>query len=304
MRLGASLLVVVLAAAPLAAQGHDPDSATLARISAGLKYQQGKIVLGDRLATLEVPSSFRFLDGDQASTVLVQAWGNPPGDKPLGMLVPADLDPIEAGSWAVIVTYAEDGYVKDDDAKKIDYGKLLKEMQEGTKKENPERVKAGYPAVTVVGWAESPKYDYGAHKLYWAKELEFGGDTSHTLNYDIRILGRRGVLVLSAVAPMTALPTVSQGMQEVLSFVDFNDGHRYTDFIKGEDKVAEYGIAGLVVGAVAAKAGLFKVLFGALLAFKKLIVVIFAGAAGGLAKLFGKKKTVIYEAPNAGPPSA
>src|SRR3989449_2653188 len=34
---------------------------------------------------------------------------------------------------------------------------------------------------------------------------------------------------------------------------------RYADFIPGTDKVAEYGIAALIAGGLAAKAGLFKV---------------------------------------------
>src|SRR2546426_2131137 len=35
-----------------------------------------------------------------------------------------------------------------------------------------------------------------------------------------------------------------------------NEGHRYADFVPGTDKVAEYGIAALIAGGVAAKAGL------------------------------------------------
>lgn len=45
-----------------------------------------------------------------------------------------------------------------------------------------------------MGWAEPPSYDAPAHKMYWAKDLLFSGNTEHTLNYNIRILGRRGVL--------------------------------------------------------------------------------------------------------------
>ena len=53
-----------------------------------------------------------------------------------------------------------------------------------------------------------PSYDAAAHKLYWAKELMFGTDMDHTLNYNIRVLGRRGVLVLNAVAEMKQLAVI------------------------------------------------------------------------------------------------
>src|SRR5664279_3849713 len=57
----------------------------------GLQPRQGQIVLGDKLATLNVPPGFQFLSGADASKVLVNLWGNPPGEQPLGMLMPAGV---------------------------------------------------------------------------------------------------------------------------------------------------------------------------------------------------------------------
>lgn len=67
---------------------------------------------------------------------------------------------------------------------------------------NEERRKQGFPTVRLIGWAEPPSYDQAANKMYWAKELAFSDSVARTLNYSIRILGRRGVLVLNAVAAM------------------------------------------------------------------------------------------------------
>jgi len=92
--------------------------------------------------------------------------------------------------------------------------------------------------------------------------------------------------VLNAVASMDQLAAVKQEMSKVIGFVEFNEGHRYAAFMPGNDKVAEYGIAALVAGGLAAKAGLFKVLLGALIALKKLIIVGLAAGAAFLRKLF------------------
>ena len=47
-------------------------------------------------------------------------------------------------------------------------------------------------------------------------------------------------------------------MQEVITFAEFSPGSRYEDYNAATDKLAEYGVAGLVAGgAVAAKAGFF-----------------------------------------------
>ena len=41
----------------------------------------------------ESASSFRFLGPEDSQKVLVDLWGNPKGDAPLGMLIPADKEP-------------------------------------------------------------------------------------------------------------------------------------------------------------------------------------------------------------------
>jgi uncharacterized membrane-anchored protein len=257
-----------------------------------LKFQQGEVKLKDGLATLKASAKFRYLDPDQTDTVLVQLWGNPPRqEKTLGMLFPAEISPADPESWGVVITYDEDGYVKDDEAASIKYDELLKEMQEGTREASKERVKQGYEAIELIGWAAPPRYDQTAHKLYWAKELSFGGEPEHTLNYDIRALGRRGVLSLNAIATMNQLQSIEKDMQEVLSFVEFNEGHRYGDYVAGVDKVAAYGIGALIAGKLAAKAGLFKLLLLFAAKFWKLLIVA-ALAIGALVKklLSGRRK--------------
>ena len=217
-------------------------------IASRLKFQQGEIKLKDGLATLKASAKFRYLDPDQTDTVLVQLWGNPPRqEKTMGMLFPADISPADPESWGVVITYDEDGYVKDDEAAGIKYDELLKEMQEGTRESSKERVKQGYEAIELIGWAAPPRYDQTAHKLYWAKELSFGGEPEHTLNYDIRALGRRGVLAQRGRLDEPVADD-RERHAEVLSFVEFNEGHRYGDYVAGVDKVAAYGIGALIAG--------------------------------------------------------
>ena len=256
-----------------------------------LKFEQGSIKLKNGLATLNVPKEYRFLGPDDAQKVLVEAWGNPPGTKPLGMLFRSDVGPASDNSWGVVITYDEDGYVKDDEAEKINYSELLKNMQDATAEANAARQQAGYEKVTLIGWAEPPHYDKAAHKLYWAKELQFGAEPEHTLNYDIRALGRAGVLSLNAVSSTKQLQTVQADMQKVLAFVEFNEGHRYRDFVPGADKVATYGIGALIAGKLAAKAGLFKIILSALLAAKKFVVVGLVALGALLKKLFSRKSS-------------
>lgn len=278
--IAAAALALTLASATMAAQGSvNPEE-----FESKLEYKTGTVQLSGGMATLTLPESFRYL-GEQDSRKLLVAWGNPPeaGAGVLGMLVPSEISPLSQEGWAIVITYDDDGYVNDEDAKTLDYDKMLTEMQEQTADSNEVREKEGFEPITLVGWAEPPHYDAKAHKLYWAKELKFGSAADHTLNYSIRILGRRGVLVLNAVSSIDQLAEVKARTPDVLAAVDFNEGHRYADYLPGTDKAAAYGIGGLILGSAAAKAGFFKGIWLVLLASKKLV---FAGivAAGALIK--------------------
>jgi len=258
-----------------------------------LNYQHGDIDLRGGLAKLSVPKEFNYLGPDDAETVLVKLWGNPPSEvKPLGLLIPAGMTPISSNCWVVTIDYSEGGYVKDDDASKINYDDLLKKMQAGVVEENKARKEKGYPTVDLIGWAAPPRYDAATHKLYWAKQLKFEGESADTLNYSIRMLGRKGVLELNAIASMEQLGEIDKQTPQILGMVDFKEGSRYADFDPKVDKVAKYGIATLVAGgalAAAAKLGLLKGLWVFILAAKKFIIIGVIAVVAFFKKLFKRE---------------
>ena len=285
--LAAFLFCMTLGTLPVCAADSPDSSATLL---ASFKPQAGKITLPGNIGTLDLPPTFRYLSPEDAGRLLSEGWGNPPSPPTLGMILPAGVNPLSPEGWGVVVTYDKDGHVKDDDASSIKYDELLKQMQEGTASRNEERKKSGYPAMNLVGWAEAPSYDQATHKLYWAQQLHTEGAGEDGLNYNIRVLGREGVLVLNAVAGMSQIATIKNEMKQVTAFTDFSQGNRYADFNGSTDKVAEYGLAALVAGGAAAKLGLFGKLFALLLAFKKLLIIGGAAVASAVYKFLGREK--------------
>lgn len=289
------LVVLCLSLAGLMASAHAADKPAAPEMTeeqflAQLKFQRGKITLPGAIATLDLPANFRYLSPADAERVLVDAWGNPPGFESLGMIVPAATSVLERDSWGVMVTYEKDGHIKDDDADSIKYDELLKEMQSSVLEGNKERKEQGYPAIHLMGWAEKPSYAKDSHKLYWAKDLMADGG-AHSLNYNVRVLGREGVLNLNAIAGMDQIETIKKEMRQVTAFTDFTPGNRYADFDGKTDKVAEYGLAALVAGGVASKLGLFGKLIALLLAFKKVLLVLLFGGATAIWKFFtGRRK--------------
>lgn len=254
-----------------------------------LDYKQGSVLLESVAITLNVPGGFYFLSAKDAVPVLTELWGNPASAATgiLGMILPSSATPVD-GTWGAVVSFDTDGYVSDDDAANINYSELLEEMKAGTEAVNAERAKQGFAAIRLIGWASPPFYDKATHKLHWAKELEFGGEPNHTLNYDVRALGRHGVLKMNFVAEIGDLAAIKRVIPTVMAMPSFEHGSRYEDYLPGVDKVAAYGIGGLITGKVLAKAGLLALGLAFLKKGWILIVVAIAALLGSIGKLFGK----------------
>lgn len=272
-----------------AVEPETEPGAAMQKVVDSLHYREGDFSIDSAHATVHVRKGFHYLDAADGQKVLEDLWGNPPDDSVLGLLVPDDIELLGEHSWVVVLTYADDGHVGDEDATSIDYDKMLKEMQADTLAANTEREKSGYQKVQLIGWAAPPRYDASSRKLHWAKELAFGDSAEHTLNYDIRVLGRAGYLSMNAVASVSDLELVQSGMDQVMAMTEFNEGERYADFNSSTDKVAGYGLAALVGGAIAAKTGLFAKLLVMLLAAKKLIILGLIALAAGLKRFLGRK---------------
>ena len=269
------------------AQSSADEQKVLDSIENSFKFDHGTLSLKGGIGEIKVPQGFKYLEPVQAEHVLTDLWGNPKGESvTLGLLLPENSKVLSPGGYVFNIQYDEIGYVKDDDADDIDYEELLEEMQTEASDANKERVKAGYEAISIVGWAAKPYYDANRKILHWAKEIKFGNSPENTLNYNIRVLGRKGVLVLNAISGMENLKLVQKDIPKVLDVVQFSDGNRYTDFDSKIDNVAAWTLGGLVAGKVLAKVGILT----AVLKFWKIIAIAIMGGFGAIRRFFGRKQ--------------
>lgn len=287
------ILALLLLSIKFSFAGEPADSlevllAKMDSIESSFKFQTGKIELGSKLATLNIPAGFKFLDKEQGEKVIYDLWGNrKTDDNLLGVIFPENGKILESETWAFVVSFEDIGYVKDGDADDFDYDDMMKQLKKDTEAENPERVKLGYEPYHVIGWAEKPYYDKQKKVLYWAKEIKFGEDSINTLNYDVRVLGRKGILSLNAVGSINQLADVNKKKADILSMVEFSEGSRYSDYDSGVDKVAAWTIGGLVAGKVLAKVGIFALILKNI----KLVILALAAFGGGIWKFItGRRK--------------
>lgn len=252
--------------------------------------------LGTLLANLELPAGYIFVDKEEAEKFLKAQGSSPEGI--LGIIAPADQN--KDGSFVVICRFEDVGYVKDDDADKIKPDEILNSYKEGTRDQNEERKELNLPPIFVGGWAEKPHYKKESHQVIWGIEVKDEDRAEapvQDINYNTRILGRRGVLSLNLVTSPQELEANKKKVAQLLDATTFVKSQTYADYDPATDKKAEYGLAGLILGggamAAAAKFGVFgalgKWLIGIVLVFKKFAIVAIAGVGALIAKLFGKK---------------
>lgn len=281
---------------PLVAQAEsdtsDVDMEKLTKafsVLGSLKFKTGKIQIGDNLATLEVPPGMVYLEGPDAQKVLQDVWGNPEDKSIMGLLLRDSASVLSDEGYGVAITYSGEGHVDDKDAANIDYDELLATMQAGAEEDNKARKEQGFPVVKLLGWASKPFYDAANKKIHWAKSLLFD-NTDSVLNYNIRVLGREGFLELNFISSIYLLDTIKKEINPILGAVNFVPGQRYEEYDSSTDKLAGYGIAGLIAGGIATKAGFFAKL-GLLLAKGwKILLVAILGAGALFRKIFGKKQ--------------
>jgi uncharacterized membrane-anchored protein len=279
------------AAAPAAADSAAPADAEAVPPEQRLPWQPGPkpLDLGHGIK-LDLPEGFAFLGKPEAGQ-LMEKMGNLHNEDMLGLIVSKD----DNAEFVVTVDYEDTGHIKDDE--ELDAKELLESIQEGEEDYNAERKKLGFGAIHAAGWDESPHYDKQKHQLIWGLIVEASDGGS--INYNTRILGRTGFVSLNLLTDKQHLAEYKPAGALLLSQTRFEDGKRYADFNASTDKVAEYGLTGLVLGgaglglAKAAKIGLLakfgKVLIGLLIAGKKVIVAGVIALVAGLRALFRKK---------------
>jgi uncharacterized membrane-anchored protein len=282
------------ASSPATTPDDDADDATNAGSlgeldpTIGLPWQIGPrtVTLGQGVQ-VAVPDGRRFLGQPEAGR-LMEKFGNLHNEDLLGVVLPTAQDE----DWMVTIRFDAEGFIKDDES--LDGKEILEAIREGEPAYNEERKKLGFPPIHADGWMEDPRYDH----VLWA--LVVSSERGTSVNLNTRLLGRKGYVSVNLVTAKDELARYRPIGAEMLRATTFEAGSRYEDFDSKTDKVAEYGLTGLVLGgagvglAKAAKIGLlakfWKGILALLIAGKKGVVALLAALAAGAKKLFGGKK--------------
>ena len=240
-------------------------------------YGPALVQVGE-VAEIEVPSGYLFT-GENGTQEMMEYFQNPLSGAEVGFLMP------DSGDWFVVFEYSDTGYVSDDDKEDIHPDKMLRVFKSGTVAGNKVRRENGWGAIEVTGWAMEPSYNIKTNNLEWATIIRDVDSGILNTNFNTRLLGRNGVMSLTLVTDVDQLDNTLQLYHKCISNFRYTSGNRYAEWKSG-DKIAEYGLTGLMIGggaAIAAKSGILTKLL------KFLFIPIIIGL-GYIKKLFTGNK--------------
>ena len=291
-------LIALLAALPARAQAPAATSQAAREAELTAAYEAGvnagtrgpaKVTLIDQ-ASLTVPADQMFIPKQEGIRIL-RALGNTiTGETFEGLVVGLK----RTDAWIVVIRYIKEGYIKDDEAKDWNADDLLRNLKDGNDEANKDRVTRGFPEVEIVGWIEKPIYDSATHRLVWSLSSKHKGDPDREtkgINYNTYALGRDGYFSLNLLTNSERVGADKAVARTLLAALDYDPGKAYEDFNPSTDHIAAYGIAALVGGVVAKKLGLIALIGAFVLKFAKIIGIAIAAFAGGVWKMFGRKRT-------------
>lgn len=230
------------------------------------------------MAEIQVPAGFVFT-GTEGTQTLMELYQNPITGIEVGFLAPE-----ENGNWFMVFEFESIGYVNDDERDALDADAMLASMKAANKEGNKLRKERGWETIDLTGWAKKPFYNSATNNLEWATEL-VDEQGFKTVNYNTRLLGRKGVMAVTLVGDPVELAGIQDQYQGLLGQFAYTEGHRYAEWRSG-DKIAQYGLTGLVVGggaAIAAKSGF-------LAKFWKILIIPFIAVASLFKKITGGSK--------------
>jgi uncharacterized membrane-anchored protein len=283
------VLAVIAMTSSLAVAANAKDEPNDAKVQKAIallqsiQWQEGPATgkLGT-VAEIKIPAGYRFT-GQDGARKWAELGQNIPSNADMGVLMPNDRN--DSSGWYVVFTYEDSGHVADDEKDSLDAAAIFESLRQGNDAANQQRRQRGW-APDVVGWKTPPAYEDATHNLVWA--LRVRSERQESINYNTKLLGRTGVMSATLVVDPDKFESAIAPTKQLLSGYQFTPGSKYAEWKPGE-KLAEYGLTGLITGGLvvaAAKTGLLAKLGVLIAKFAKVIIIGVAALGAAAAKFF------------------
>ncbi|MBC6491131.1 DUF2167 domain-containing protein [Flavihumibacter stibioxidans] len=214
-----------------------------------IKYHTGNITLAGGKFTLRVPDEFLFIDANQSRYILEELWGNLPDPEVDGMIVRKGFQPSRLiNDYSFVIGYSDIGHVSSQKVTELNHDKLLAQLKENMDRSNESRINMGLNTMSVTGWVIVPYFDQYKKALYWATRINANGTEEEILNYNLRLMGKTGVIKINAVATLDQLPDIKKTLPLIIAQTRFTAAEAFDAYKEGEDRESHYDMASLIAG--------------------------------------------------------
>jgi hypothetical protein len=162
------------------------------------------------------------------------------------------LEPL-SGDGYVLLGFAPIGYVKEDELSRLDADAMFKTAWDRIQRQNSDLVRQGLPGISAMHWEMNPAYSASEHSLEWALRSEMQGET--VINHTVRLMGRRGVLDLTAVhsAKSDSIP-----LRDLAQGIAFREGENYASYRSGDKLAAAGAVELLISDSASPESGVYR----------------------------------------------
>ncbi|MCW7537535.1 DUF2167 domain-containing protein [Aquabacterium sp. A7-Y] len=233
------------------------------------------IAMADQ-AVLHLPRGYLWVPQPQAGR-LMRAMGHAAGTRLLGLVFPQH----EEHNWLVVAEFEPSGHVQDGDARDWKPDQLHRRLQERSVAANADRKARGVPELELGPWVQPPVYAPTTHRLVWSlqtREKGAAADAVQNIHYHAYAFGREAYVSLKLLTGLKHIERDRPHVATLLAALEFREGSRYGDFDAETDRVADHGLAALVLGTAAERPGLFALVAAFVARFAEVLLV--AAAAG------------------------
>lgn len=205
----------------------------------------GKVIIDEANLSVDLPDGFRFIEAESAMAAYPDFFGNPqdPASTILGIVAPSD---IRKEQWVFVVEFYREGYISDEKSDLFSFNNVLSGLKAADAESQKARVRHKDDSLKLTGWAIEPFYDETRKILTWAEAFRAEDPTKSVVSYNARLLGRRGMLKMQAVAGEEHLDEIEAVIPKILNGVKFNAGEEYKDFNPTTDKKSDLVFAELM----------------------------------------------------------
>ena len=214
-----------------------------------IKYHTGNIMLAGGKFNLRVPDEFLFIDAAQSRYILEELWGNLPDPEVAGMIVRKGFQPSKLiNDYSFVIGYSDIGHVSVEKDAELNHTDLLANLKNNMLRSNESRLNMGLNTMAVSGWVMVPYFDHFKKALYWATRITANGTDEEILNYNLRLLGKTGVIKINAVATLDQLSDIKKNLPLIIAQTRFSAEERFEAFKEGTDRESKQNLTSLIAG--------------------------------------------------------